>query len=671
MAPHRLRCLSPQLQLQFHLGHEPDDDDRHDVAWLCHHFGLRERSMTRKAARGTYQCGEIVSAGDAAIMVRFQSAISQSTHARVMALLRALDRNPPAGVRDLVPAYASLLMLFDPLITSHAGIEAHVRSVLGMMRVRTNVGEGRLVRIPVEYGGAAGPDLEEVAHLVGLSPEEVVRRHVEAEYRVNFLGFLAGFPYLSGLPTELAVPRLPSPRTHVPAGSVGLAGQQTGIYPVVTPGGWRIIGQTPARLFDPRRHPPSLLRPGDRVRFEPVGDRHVSGAQKSGSQSPDRGINMPHVTRTRERVDTAKTTKAMEPDPDAVPWMSVRVPGPLATVQDLGRTGYGRYGVSASGAADADALQLGNLLLGNPRGAAALELTLGGGEFEVLAPCVVAVTGADCALFHNGRQVPTGVAMALESTDTLQIGWARHGARCYVCVSGGVRTTPVLGSSATDVRAGLGGVEGRALCANDVLWRGISRQPVDALAGRKVSADTARYLNTTGVRTIRILAGQHAKEAAEDLEALLANTYVVSPRSDRVGVRLQPVGLSGEREAIGGETISEGVPRGAVQVPPTGEPIILLADHQTTGGYCVPAVVATDDLWRVAQLRPGNTLRFALVTVEAAVEALRVRAARLERLALHEARSSRLMSTGHALPDIALLMRGFPEWSDEEGDDGE
>jgi allophanate hydrolase subunit 2 len=136
-------------------------------------------------------------------------------------------------------------------------------------------------------------------------------------------------------------------------------------------------------------------------------------------------------------------------------------------------------------------------------------------------------------------------------------------------------------------------------------------------------------------------------------------------------VRLQPIGRRGERNALGGETISEGVPRGAVQVLPNGEPIILLADHQTTGGYRVPAVVASDDLWRVAQLRPGNTLRFALVTVEAAVEALRVRAAWLERFASNEAGSSTVMSAGHDLADVALLMRGFSEWSDEEDRDEE
>src|SRR5262249_33523724 len=209
--------------------------------------------------------------------------------------------------------------------------------------------------------GDDGPDLLEVARLTGLPPEEVVRRHVAATYRVYFLGFLAGFPYLGGLPSELAVPRLAAPRTHVPAGSVALAERQTGIYPVPSPGGWRLIGRTPLRLFDPAANPPALLRPGDRVRFVAGG---MSGASGSG------GTYAPPVA--------SHTGPHAE---EEVPWLRVLRPGPLTTVQDLGRPGNARYGVSASGAADADALLLGNLLLGNSPAAAGLEITLGGCAF--------------------------------------------------------------------------------------------------------------------------------------------------------------------------------------------------------------------------------------------------------------------------------------------------
>jgi antagonist of KipI len=605
--------------------------------------------MTPNTARDPDRFAEIVPAGDAAMLVRFGTAISAGAHARVMALLRALDSRPLDGLRDLVPAYASLLVLFDSLATSHAAVASHLRAALNRLRVRNALEHSRVVHIPVGYGGAAGPDLDEVARLVGLAPEEVIRRHAGAEYRVAFLGFLAGFPYLTGLPSELAVPRLASPRTQVPAGSVALAGQQTGIYPVVAPGGWRIIGRTTARLFDPGQDPPALLRPGDRVRFEPV---------------PAGEVHDPPTDAGMRGGETAGAATA--PQPDALPWLTVRVPGPLTTVQDLGRAGYARYGVSASGAADADALRLGNLLLGNPPSAAALEVTLGGATLDVLAPCAVAVTGASGPILRNGTSVSAGVVVALQAGDTLQLGWARHGARYYLCVAGGAHTAPVLGSRATDLRAGLGGVDGRALRAGDVLWRGPSALPADMLAGRRLPLDPLRSPGIPATRPLRVLAGQHAADVPADLDALLAGTYLVSPQSDRVGVRLQPAGGA---HLTGGETISEGMPRGAVQVPPSGEPVILLADHQTTGGYRVPAVVATVDLWRVAQLRPGDALRFALVAPDEAVAALRERTAWLDWLAARAVQS--MTSSAGYQPDEALLMRGFAEWSDEEEHDDE
>ncbi len=615
--------------------------------------------MTRERGCDTPTRGEIVPAGDAAVLVRFGATIDPDAHARVMALLRALDQRPLAGVRDLTPAYASLLAQFDPLITTYEEIEVYLRSEMDSLKIEAAERAGQLVRIPVVYGGEYGPDLAEVARLVGLTPEEVMRLHAEPEYHVNFLGFLAGFPYLSGLPAELAAPRLSSPRTQVPAGSVGIAGQQTGIYPVQAPGGWRIIGRTPLHLFDPSLYPPSLLRPGDRVRFDPV------PAEDLTEVTPDGGLNAPYVAGPRASGSTTTTSEA-EPGPDAAPCMVVRAPGPLTTVQDLGRSGYARYGVSASGAADADALRLGNLIVGNPLGAAALEVTLGGAALEVLAPCVVAVTGADCVLIRNGKQVSANAAIALDAGDAVEFSWARYGVRSYVCVSGGVYTLPVLGSRATDMQAHFGGVEGRALRAGDMLWRGPAEQPEEALAVRKAHVDPARKLNTSGEWTIRVLPGPHAREATNDLEALLASVFIVSPRSDRVGVRLQPGADDFAHSPVGGETISEGVPRGLVQVPPNGEPILLLADHQTTGGYRAPAVVATADLWRVAQLRPGNSVRFALVTIDEAVNAMRTRAAWLERLASHEAQSSALMHSGR--PSLESLMRGFAEWSEEEYD---
>jgi inhibitor of KinA len=203
----------------------------------------------------------IVPASDHSILVRFGDRISPEIHSLVRAFLRSF-RAP--GVRNLHPAYASVLISFDPLRTAQEEIEAAARRAAAEESVAP---PPRRVEIPVRYGGEFGPDLEEVARLNGLRPERVIEIHTSAEYLVYFLGFSPGFPYLGGLPAEIATPRLAAPRKLVPAGSVAIGGTQAGIYPFASPGGWRIIGRTPLELFRADREPPALVEMGDRVRF--------------------------------------------------------------------------------------------------------------------------------------------------------------------------------------------------------------------------------------------------------------------------------------------------------------------------------------------------------------------------------------------------------------------
>jgi len=207
-------------------------------------------------------------ASDQALCVsygRFTPLLQQD----ITGLARALRRAPPPGLLDLHPGYGSLLVRYDPRRTDAAILEAEVRARLVLSRGEVAAEEGRVMEIPVRYGGEEGPDLPEVARETGLPADRVIELHAAGIYRVAFLGFTAGFPYLSGLPQALAVRRLPSPRRLVPAGSVAIAGTQAGIYPQATPGGWRILGRTPLRLFRPDADPVTLLRMGDRVRFVP------------------------------------------------------------------------------------------------------------------------------------------------------------------------------------------------------------------------------------------------------------------------------------------------------------------------------------------------------------------------------------------------------------------
>jgi KipI family sensor histidine kinase inhibitor len=206
----------------------------------------------------------IRSASDRSLLAEFGEAISIETHRGVFHLTRALEG--VRGILNLHPAYASVLVEFDPRLRGRDEMEALIREAAAG-EGPAHSSETRLVEIPVRYGGEFGPDLPDVARHTGLSAERVVELHSSAEYLVYFLGFAPGFAYLGGLPAELATPRLPAPRKRVPAGSVAIGGSQTGVYPIVSPGGWRIIGHTDLKLFDPSASEPVLLRMGDRLRF--------------------------------------------------------------------------------------------------------------------------------------------------------------------------------------------------------------------------------------------------------------------------------------------------------------------------------------------------------------------------------------------------------------------
>lgn len=309
---------------------------------------------------------------------------------------------------------------------------------------------------------------------------------------------------------------------------------------------------------------------------------------------------------------------------NALDALLVRRPGVQTSVQDLGRPGYGRYGVPVSGAMDTWSLRLGNLLLGNPPGAAALEMALVGPELEALAPLLCAYTGADLNLLVGGRPVRPGRTFRVREGELLRFGAARAGARAYLCVAGGLLVEPVLGSRSTAVTAGLGGLEGRPLLGSDILQAPvIADGAVAGFAPRRLKRPLTPQLG--GPATLRLLEGPQARGMPGALPALMASTWRVSERSDRVGVRLQGPQLPRHE----GSFETEGVPLGSVQVPPDGAPILLLADRQTTGGYPKPAVLASVDLPLAGQLHPGDEVRFELVTLEEAVRLLREREALL------------------------------------------
>ena len=216
----------------------------------------------------THSATRIMMLGDAALTVEFGRTIDPAVNEQVIAFAELVRAQRWPGVLDIVPTYRSLTIHIDPLRSDLSALSDLVRS----LSVSGTAGRisGREHRIPVLYGGEWGPDLEDVANFAGLSVTEAIRLHHSMPYRVYMLGFSPGFPYLGLVPAPIAMPRLETPRMTVPAGSIGIAGNQTGIYPNSTPGGWRLIGRTPVALYRPQSSSPFLLNPGDTVRFEPI-----------------------------------------------------------------------------------------------------------------------------------------------------------------------------------------------------------------------------------------------------------------------------------------------------------------------------------------------------------------------------------------------------------------
>jgi antagonist of KipI len=291
--------------------------------------------------------------------------------------------------------------------------------------------------------------------------------------------------------------------------------------------------------------------------------------------------------------------------------IQVQAPGLLTTVQDLGREGFGPLGVSPSGAADPISLRLGNRLVANSESAAGLEMTLLGGTFLFPNGAILALAGSDFGATLDGAAVDLWTSIQVRPGQTLRLGPARSGARCYLCVHGGITVKLFLGSASTHILSGLGGFEGRPLRRGDVLHIGSA---TGSFRKRAIAPQLQSLLSPR--KNLRVTAGPQTDCFSESsLRAFYAGTYRVGEQSNRMGLRLEGTPVT---QTSGGEMITEGVSLGAVQVTHGGLPIILFVEQQTTGGYPKIANVISPDLHRVGQLRPRDEIRFEQVTMETA-----------------------------------------------------
>lgn len=232
----------------------------------------------------TFETLKIAAFGDSAILIKAGDDISIETHRIVRRLMLALNAHKIEGIDEMIPSYNELLIMYNPLITAPEVLADAIREA-NLSKVEILHTSTRLVSIPVLYGGAHGVDIQEVAHLTGLSTEEVVAIHSRPNYPVYMMGFMPGFCYLGGMDPRIACNRKAQPRLRINAGSVGIAGHQTGIYPIDSPGGWQIIGQTPVQLFRPNSSSPFLVKAGDYIRFEPI-DRVMFDELKNEDSEP-------------------------------------------------------------------------------------------------------------------------------------------------------------------------------------------------------------------------------------------------------------------------------------------------------------------------------------------------------------------------------------------------
>lgn len=599
-------------------------------------------------------------------IVEFPGGVSRATSQSVFALQRsfasALAQFLPSDCMEFVPAFTTLTLAVDwrrleALGVQEFALEEMFEKILEKIftnqdgvisHIQPPIVEGRTVEIPVCYAEECAPDAAELYERCGLGEGRMIAElHAGAEYMVAMIGFTPGFPYLLGLPSELVAPRKSTPRLRVEAGSVGVAGAQSGVYPFASPGGWNIIGRTPLRLFCAEWREPSLLRFGDCVRFIPISleDFHRQAEREAALTQFFFGVS------SSDKLSDNHKRFAV-----------VRRAGVQTSVQDGGRVGYRALGVPESGAADKTALALANILVGNPPDCAALECAFGGFALAFEKERLAAFAGADmnASLTANGKTrriepyrafyAPAGAELRLGNRNSNDIP---AGARAYLAVAGGIEAAEHLGSRSAYPLAQMGGLRGGAyLQKGDVLHlqrlepSGISagilcrvrassraetpRLNLNALLSLLEARESKQSSGGVALR-LRFVRGAQWEDFSESArQDFLGGQFVVLPESNRMGVRLKPVSLPNEKtteETLAlaaarnaGAMISRAVFPGAAQVPPDGNPIVLLADAQTTGGYPVIASVIQPDIGKLAQARAGDRIAWEEISLGEARE---------------------------------------------------
>ena len=524
---------------------------------------------------------------ETAACVEFSDSIDGATHQQVMVLNKKIQHQPFTGFIETVPSYTTLTFYYQPeFINSINGspfafVKNYIESLLSDLKSDSTKGK-EVISIPVCYDDEFGYDLDFIASNSKLTKKQVIEIHQQQVYDVYMMGFLPGFAYMGSVDDAIATARKSTPRASVEEGSVGIAGKQTGIYPLKSPGGWQIIGRTPFCLFDLKKQDPFLFKTGDRVKFQPISKDEFHKIKKEQLQVAD----------IKEEQTIADTI--------------VIKPGIYSTIQDAGRFGYQSYGVPISGAIDQVAYHTANALAGNEKNGACIECTMGGLQLQFKKNAVIAITGAGAA-YVNGQLIRSWQPLSVSRADILEIRYNNDGLRTYIAVKGGFAANAIMNSRSVYAKAGIGAPLKKE--------EGLQFENLLSANPKKIT-ESLSVPTYNSEASIRIIAGpENHWMKAVSIQQISSQPFTLSNQCDRMGYQLKAGSLLLNETK---ELLSTAVTKGTIQLTPSGQLIILMSDCQTTGGYPRVAQVAAVDLPVLAQLKPGDTIRLHHISFEEA-----------------------------------------------------
>ena len=561
---------------------------------------------------------KIYALGDSALTIELGYTINENINHRVLAIAYYMRDLEIVGVLDIMSAYASVSVIYDicEIRKNYTSATRYLTEQIKLAILNcdfTVTSQFKVVEIPVCYDVSLGIDLIEMSLEKKMSITDIIAAHTSKLYRVYLIGFLPGFPYMGIVDESIATPRKKSPRTKIEAGNVGIADAQTGIYPSDSPGGWNIIGKTPLKMFDAKKEYPVFLQPGDDVQFKQISLEQFRELKE-------------------ESEKTSEKLELSQPSP-STSILSVIKSGTADSIQDLGRFGFQHLGINPTGVMDRIAAQTANFLVGNVADEAVLECHFPACSIVFHKSILIAISGGDFTPTLDEKEIKLNTPIYVQRGATLNFKKWKNGARTYIAVKNGFEIEKWLGSYSTNLKANAGGFNGRNLKKDDQIKVKSDSHDVGLKMKSEKQDDSffnfhfsifpwhVEIDNLYAFEEIEILVGNDFETLTDgSQQKLFSNEFLITMRSDKMGYRLlsDPLIMKNENRFL----LSSGVTLGTMQLLPTGQIIILMSDHQTTGGYPKIGHVASASFAALAQTPINKKIRFKLINIEEAEEKL-------------------------------------------------